>query len=203
MKIYWLLVGLIGGLILFSPYVQAYDVTYIIDDYNTLQPIEGAAITLTNASTSINALSDDHGEYVFTFAEAQNFSVTVTHSGYSPYASSLNVTNATVKNVYLEPSSHEGIIRLSVIDLTLTEHKSLIYFDNGRLMGVYEPNETITLHTNMNYTWVPALDKTDILLNKKGLLKYSWNYLGIGIGAILFFSALALFIGFLWRIIKK
>lgn len=183
--------------------VSAFQVTYVVDDYNSLQPIDTATIVLTNSTDMLSGITDSHGEYAFTLNGTQLYNVTVSHSGYNPYSSILNASNASTEQVYLEPNSHQGIIRLTVIDLTLGSHRSLLYFDNGRLMGTYPLNETIVLHTNMNYTWVPALQTSDLLLNKKGLERYAWNYLGIGIGVLMAASLIALFIGFLWRIMKR
>lgn len=183
--------------------ISAFSAKYIIDDYNSLQPIDTATVVLSNGTSAMSGITDAHGEYSFILNASQIYNVSVSHSGYSPYGGVLNATNDSVENIYLSPSTHEGIIRLSIIDLTFGDHKSLIYFDNGRIQGIYQTNDTITLHTNLNYSWTPSILKTDLLMNKKGLQKYAWNYLGIGIGVIVLFSFVALFIGFLWRIMKK
>jgi hypothetical protein len=183
--------------------VQAYAIGWSVDDYNTLQPIDGALITLTNNTLILSNSTDAYGEATIS-ADTQNyFIVAVSHAGYAPYASTLNSTAASSQQVYLAPQSHQGIIRLSIVDLTLTEHKSLIYFDNGRQQGIYAVNDTITLHTNLNYTWIPAIQKVDLLVSEKGLKKYGWNYIGIGIGAMAMACLLALGILLIMVILRR
>lgn len=188
----------IFALILCAGMVSAYATTYNVRDYNTLQPIENVNITLYNDTFMNWTLSDTYGDGAID-ADASDYLVRMSRSGYHTYDGYLNVTNDTFKQVYLNPSSTEGIIRISMSDLTLAgDHQSCFYFTNGRLQGCYSINDTVTLHTNMNYTWSPKVKPLDAISSSSSIAANAYRYmgpvLGMAIGAMLLGLIVAIFV---------
>jgi len=152
--------------------VSAYNIEYRVTDFNTHQPIENVNVTLYNDSVSYSDLTDIHGLIDFIRNETNYFNVLAYRSGYTTYNGFLNFSNASLlyqDDIILNQFSQSGIIRLTQNDLTLSVHKSCFYFDNGRLEGCYNYNDTIILHANMNYTWVPIITITDSLSSITGI----------------------------------
>lgn len=170
--------------------VSAYNVEYELDNYNTLQPIEDVNVTIYNNSLSFSDLTDVHGIVTLTINQSDVYSVIAYKSGYATYNGIINVSNISLyyqDTIFLQQFSTAGIIRLTVVDLTFSEHRNCIYYSNGRLDYCYPLNETITIHNNMNYTWMPILTKTDLLTTPKGISNYLFLYTGIILGSMILF----------------
>jgi hypothetical protein len=164
--------------------VNAYSITFQVLNYNTLAPIENANITLTNSTMEISALSDIHGVHVFYLTD--NYTIDIWKSGYAPYDGNLNITNDTQKDIYLMSLSTEGIVKINIVDLSMSEHNSAIYFSNGRLKEIYPLNDTWELHNNLNYSWSPMINKMDLISNPTGLSRYIFMFAGVIISLLTF-----------------
>jgi len=164
--------------------VNAYSVTFQVLNYNSLAPIENANISLTNDTTEISGLTDIHGVYLFHVFD--NYTIDISKSGYAPYAGNLNITNDTQKDIYLMSLSTEGIVKINIVDLSMSEHNSAIYFNNGRLKEIYGLNDTWELHNNLNYSWSPMINKMDLVSNPTGLSRYIFMFAGVIISLLTF-----------------
>jgi hypothetical protein len=174
---------------------------YIVDNFNTLAPIDGANVTLV--SPYYSGLTDSYGVRDLTVNYGL-YNVTVSRSGYSPYqAYGYNASNDTVIQVYLIQSSHEGIIKLTINDLTLAQHDFCLYFDNGRLQGCYGVNDTIIIHNNMNYTITPKVEKVDLLNNPASYWLYLPTLIGVAAGIFIIVLMLILAVGLYHRMRGK
>jgi hypothetical protein len=181
--------------------VESFSVDYHIYNYNTLQPVELTNVTLYNATAQFSDLTDAAGVAVLDYPGG-NGTVLIWRSGYDPYSVAQNISNDSSYTVYLNPSSHSGIIRVTFVDLTFGDHKSCFYFDNGRLEGCHELNDTaVVLHTNMNYTWVPVLDKYDLMATPSGMNKYIYLFFGVSMSAIILLMLFALIVFVFLRLI--
>lgn len=154
-----------------------FSIEYRIFDYNTYQPIEGVNITLLGLNNNnFSAISDIHGiALIENIPYSYNFTVNTYKAGYTQYSVIRYYDTDTTEDIYLYPSTTEGIIRLTFSDLTLSEHKFCLYFtDNNRLQGCYSTNsnESVTIHNNINYTFIPLITKTDIVTNPENLLTF-------------------------------
>lgn len=180
--------------------VDAYNVEYRITDFNTLQPIQNVNLTLYNDSVSYSSLTDSSGLVNYDINQSNYFNVMAYRIGYMSYNSVFNLSNASLiyqDNILLNMFSQSGIIKIVVNDLTFTTHKSCFYFDNGRLEGCYNYNDTIILHANSNYTWVPIISMTDSLSSLTGInhLLYSIAPYLLGLFVILILIVIVLFGG--------
>lgn len=186
---------------LFLPFcVSAYSVNFQVLNYNTLAPVQSANITLTNTTTEISTLTDVYG--VGSFILFDNYTISIWKSGYATYDSTLNITNDTTRTVYLNQLSTEGIVKITVVDLSLSEHTSCIYFSNGRLKECYPLNETWELHNNLEYQWIPMISKLDLVSNPTGLKNYVFMFAGV-IASLIIFVFIILFIIFsVYAVIK-
>lgn len=175
---------------------QGYD-TFMVDDYRSLLPILGANVSLEAAGFILSGLTDSEGEVALTSSTTSEWNISVTRSGYQPYGSVWNFTNAT-KQVYLTPNSNAGIIRIVVVDRTLGgSHRACLFFSsNNRLHECYEANDTIVLHNNLGYVWRPVLQHSDMISSLGTLEANLGNYLPAleGIIVILFLAALFILI---------
>lgn len=181
--------------------VDAYSVTFQVLNYNTLSPIENANITLTNATTEISGLSDIHGVYIFHVFD--NYTIDVSKSGYAPYSGNLNISNDTQKDIYLMSLSTEGIVKINIVDLSMSEHNSAIYYSNGRLKEIYSINDTWELHNNLNYSWSPMVTKIDLVTNPSGLSRYIFMFAGVIISLITFLFIILTIISLLYLVVKN
>jgi len=176
--IIFLLVCLVSG------YVCAVNVEYRIYNFNTLQPIYQANVSLYNG-TYITQQTDNYGLAELS-ATTGYYNVTVYKSGYTTYNSyDKNITGDESNSVSLVQLSTEGIIKLSINDLTFSTHKICVYYDNGRLDNCYDTNDTIIIHNNINYTIIPNVNKVDLLSNPDSYWLYLPSLMGF-IGVLLF-----------------
>jgi hypothetical protein len=151
-------------MMLFGNMVNAYTVEYRVNNFNTFQPVENANVSLTNITT-ISNLTDVYGLASLS-ASTGDYDVSIIKAGYQSYNSRITVDNDSTNIVYLPQYSNQGIIRLRFRDLTYSQHSFCIYFtDNSRLQGCYNLNDTVTLHNNLNYTWIPDIEKMDLISN--------------------------------------
>jgi hypothetical protein len=182
-------------LLLLASYASDYSIQWGIYDFNTLNPLNNVTLSLNNISDSYTVKTDIAG-YAFDEINAGNLSVTASKTGYAPYDAFYNISGNVSAEYFMLPRSHQGIIRIKVVDMTLSEHENCFFFSNSRFVGCYKSNDTILLHTNMNYTWMPVLTKTDLIGSPATLDKYAWYYFGtiIGLVAIVFIIALMLLI---------
>jgi len=188
-------------LFLFLPFcVSAFSVDFQVLNFNTLAPVENANITLTNSSAEISVLTDSVG--IGNFKIYDNYTVSIWKSGYATYDGNLNVTNDTTKTIYLNQLSTEGIVKITVVDLTLTEHSSGIYFSNGRLKDIYPLNATWELHNNLGYTWIPIISKTDLISNPTGLSRYIFMFFGVFLSLMVFLFLILVAITLIYTVVK-
>jgi hypothetical protein len=151
-------------MMLLTDMANAYTVDYRVNNYNTLQPIENANVSLTNI-TMISNLTDVYG-FASLSSSTGDYDVSIIKAGFQTYNSRINVSNDSLNVVYLPQYSNQGIIRLRFRDLTYSQHTFCIYFtENSRLQGCYTLNDTVTLHNNLNYTWIPDIEKLDLISN--------------------------------------
>jgi hypothetical protein len=177
---------------------------YTVRDFNTLQFIAAANVTIYNDTFEYSHLTDANG-YADPAAPFGNWSVKVWRGGYFPYDSSIEYLNTTAMQfVNLNPSSTQGIVRLRFSDLTMVSHSFCLYTtSNMRLVECYEPNGTIAvLHINTNYTLKPLIRQADILSTPSGLSTYARIYAPMLIGGA-FTAAILLTIAiYIWRMRK-
>ena len=194
---------LMAGLLM-AGFASAFTLDFYVYNYNTLQPIENANITVYNSSYEFSTITDNQGFGTLSSSTA-DYQYRVWRSGYAEYDSFLNVTNDTEKEIYLIPQSNSGIIRLRVVDMTvLGGHEYCLYFSsNNRLQGCYSLNDTLTIHNNMGYIWIPILQKTDLLGSPTGFGKYFWLYLENVLGYGVVFAIILAVIFSIWRFIVK
>ena len=185
--------------------VSAYNVQYGIFNYNTLQPIENANVTLSNSTYETSKLTPTDGYVLFDLNETpENWNVNVWRSGFFTYTSTLNITNDTFETVYLDSSSTAGIIRLKMNDFTLSQHYVCLYFtSNGRLFGCYNSTDVITIHNNMNYTFNIMVNKIDLISSPTAIENYFWIYLGVIISIMIMVSILGVLIITVYRLMKR
>jgi hypothetical protein len=154
---------------------SASNVEYAVYNFNTLQPVNAANVTITNDTMSYSGLTNTDGIVTFSIMAPGNYSTNIIKSGYTGTTLSLQILNTSlnyVDDAYIYQNSNSGIIRLIVSDLTLTSHRICIYFDNSRLAGCYDANDTITLHNNLNYSATVVIEKTDVLSSPRGIKIY-------------------------------
>jgi len=188
--------------------VQALTVEYGVYDINNRQPITGVTVTVYNNQTfELNQSNTNTDGLISLYLnETQTYhTVEISKIGY--YNSRTNqtyITDPDVTLTHLIPISTEGLIRLRFTDLTLSEHEFCIYFaENNRLDECYKINETVTILTNHEYIITPKITKYDLISNPSNIKTYAplFGTTIIGLGFIL--AIIILFIGLLWRIIRK
>lgn len=170
-------------------YVCAANVEYRIYNFNTLQPVYQANVSLYNG-TYISQTTDNYGIAEIS-ATTGYYNVTVYKAGYTSYNSiDHNISNDETNSVSLVQLSTEGIIKLTINDLTFSTHKICLYYSNGRIDQCYSGNDTIiTIHNNMNYTIVPDVNKMDLINNPDNYWLYLPTILGI-LGVLVFIIAI-------------
>lgn len=195
-------------LILLIGCVNAYTLTYEIDNSLSLLPITGANITLTNDTFILSNLTETSGLSDLSSSTNAVFQVLVYKGGYNNYVSTLIANNNSYHKVLLTPSSAEGIIKLRVEDLTLIKHTFCLYWvSNNRLYKCFNVNDSyITITNNENYTLVPDIDKVDLITSptnlKDNLYLIIPAFLGILVFALILFSFVAICI-FIYNKIKR
>ena len=175
--------------------VSASEIEYRVYNFNTLQPVEAANVTVTNNTIMYSGLTDANGIVTFSIMYPGNFSVNIIKTGYTGTTKSLEISNTSLDysdDAYIYQNSNSGIIRLTVSDLTLSTHRVCIYFNNSRLAGCYNSNDTITLHNNLEYRVMVVIEKTDVLSSPTGIKTYGSMYIGVATGLVFVFGIIAL-----------
>ena len=199
-----LYLGIYSILILCIGTAVGYDIEYITLNYNTLNPVENANVTLWNITLEDSDLTDSNGHADLSLTTAGTYQTIIIRSGYDIYEADLAVTTDSVNTVYLRPYSNEGIIRLTVVDLTLSNHEHCFYFSsNDRLHECFKLNDTVTLHNNINYTWIPKITKLDLISSPSGFQKYIYFFVPIIIGLGAFGLIIITVVAVVWYMAKK
>jgi len=186
--------------------VDAFEVSYRILDYNSKQPIMGADIQLYNTTIIYQNYTDASGLASLAVSTINDFTLDIGRIGYSSYTSTRNYTHDEFEEIYLNPFSTAGIVRLTFGDLTFgSDRKFCIYFyDNNRLEDCYQINDTVLLHNNVHYIWKPQIQKIDLLSSPS---KFSNNlYLFVSIitvFVIVIFIILTIIFIIMFLIFKK
>jgi hypothetical protein len=175
--------------------------TVHVSDINTMVPIVGANVSISNGSVVLEGNTDSGGLYVSDFGGEVPFNVSIGKNGYYPvFVSELN--GSTVYNGFLYPMSSDGIIRFSVQNLGLSDRaRYCVFFDeNTRLKGCYLVNDTLTLLVDRNYTVVPELTNMD-LLTGDNFSRYGYLFVPglISGGVILAVVGIMFYFVFVWR----
>jgi len=175
--------------------VSAFNVDFGVYDINTNIPIEGANVTIYNQSLNfleVSGLTNADGLVSLAVTtQSTDYYIYFSKIGYEDYFNfNYNISNETQDNIYLRPFSTSGIIRITVTDLTFTNHQYCIYFkDNNRLYDCFHTNETLVLHNNYEYIMRIRLGKADIYsspeLNKKSLNRLIYPFFMICIAIAL------------------
>jgi hypothetical protein len=101
-------------------------------------------------------------------------------------------------NVFLEPLSSDGLVRIVFQDVGLIERRGYcVYFnENMRLKGCYNMTDEVRLLINKNYTIVPYIEAADLIStpnNLKNFLHIFIPYLfGAGFAAAFLMILLAM-----------
>jgi len=169
---------------------QMHNVEYGVFDFNTLNPIENATVTVyNNQSVQVNQTNTDAAGYGRTQVNNTLIYTYITSKiGYSDDLSSSTIDDNVTILLYLTPSSTSGIVRLIGADMTIAgNHRiSLFYQENNRLHGSYYTNDTLTLIVNRNYTIKPHLKKWDVISSPDNIKEAGQHYMlaASSIGAV-------------------
>jgi hypothetical protein len=158
-------------LMLLTGFACAYDVTFLVNDFNTQQPIMGANITINDASTYI--ITDESGLALKDGLSGDTY-YNISRLGYYPLIDGLaEVTEDTSIVYYMTPISDDGIVRIRIFDDNPVHHKVCFFYDNGRLQDCYNTgNTTIKLIVNHNYEMIPETGFIDNMNTPESLYNY-------------------------------
>jgi len=177
---------------LFAGLASANNLEYRILNYNTMQPVESVNVTVYNGTFTTNGLTDADGFILFNIGYASAYDVSITRVGYTSIQTTSNISNISAyyaEQRYMMQNSNAGIIRAVISDLTLTDHRLCVYYtENMRLDACYTSNDTIIFHNNMNYTIIPVLSRSDVMLNSNSIKKYGLMYYPLILGILIALS---------------
>lgn len=183
------------ALLLITSGASAVMTEYRLYNFNTAQPIDAVLGVAVNGTASLSNSSNAYGVLYLGWDSFGLYNVTFSRSGYETKTIERNLTNDSVEDVFLNVQSTSGIIRLYMNDMTLEPHVNCIYFDNGRLDACYEHNETgiVLIHTSLNYTLRPSVNRGDILQSPDAFLTYAY----IWAPALVVFALILMLLAFL------
>lgn len=178
-----------------------YAIKYSVSNFNTFQPVENVQIVAINDSIILSNVTDAYGEAELSAATAAYYLVSFSRSGYETKNIGRWFNGSSSEDIFMNPQSTAGIIRLYFHDSTLFSHSNCFYFsDNGRLLtpnGCFLPNETgfQTIHTFTNYDLRSSASQIERVGTMGGMREFFYGNIYFFIGAFFIGSMISIILG--------
>ena len=145
---------------------NAFIVDIQVNDINTRANLENVITTVYNGDGNIlnTSLTNSDGLISFHLNETwSQYEYEYQKLGYhTKIENATNTTNIIYQT--LNPISDDGIVKIVFGDaLFVPDRRFCIFFQNGRLEGCYQLNDTVKLLVNQQYTVIPKTEITDTL----------------------------------------
>jgi len=199
-KIYILLI------ILFIPTASAHNITFYLQDLNTLNPLYNVTIILSNETGhslgSLQTNTDGFAKTIFADNTYNYYLAKYSKLGYFDTSTTQNLSENGEDLVSMTPISTNGIVKLNFDDMTGAVDDICIYYkDNSRLHGCYKTNDTIRVVVNREYIIYPKIDPTLTLITPDTIRNYMPFYAGSLITLLMMVAFILAFIALFlkWR----